>query len=464
MTARPADADPLAAMVRGALADLDATGASLCVAFSGGRDSSVLLDVLAGLAAAPRVRALHVHHGLHPDADRWAAHCEAWCAARGVACEVRRVEVAPRDGESTEMAARRARHAAFVAALAPDECLLTAHHADDQLETLLMRLCRGSGTDGLAGMRASRKLGAGRLLRPLLAVPGEMLAAYARQSGLSWLEDPANADPVHDRSWLRAEVLPRLLQRWPHAPAAAARSARWLAEGSTLLAALAAIDAGAPLADGALSRARLAALAPERARNVLRHALFARGLPVPSAARLGEMLRQCTTAAPDAMPAFDWPGAALRVDASHVYLMPPLPEVPAGGPWPLRASAPHVDALGELTLQRVTDGPALADAWVRRGLALRYAEGGERLRAEGERHTRALTRHAAALGLPPWLRGRVPLLWADDRLVAICAGAGRVVYAAGCTASQGWRPSWTPSAALRLAGLPDPQGPGCGNL
>ncbi|KAB8172125.1 tRNA lysidine(34) synthetase TilS, partial [Lysobacter maris] len=169
--------------------------APLLVAYSGGLDSTVLLHLL---ASEPRrrsdgLRAIHVHHGLHPDADDWARHCRRFCDALAIPLTVVRVEVARDAGLGLEAAARHARHAAFEAALGTDEVLVTGHHRDDQAETFLLRALRASGTDGLAAMRAWRRCGRGWLWRPLLETPRAALLEHAGTHALRWIEDPSNA-------------------------------------------------------------------------------------------------------------------------------------------------------------------------------------------------------------------------------------------------------------------------------
>ncbi|HEV2320748.1 MAG TPA: tRNA lysidine(34) synthetase TilS, partial [Gammaproteobacteria bacterium] len=214
------------------------------VALSGGLDSMVLLTALAvergGLPG--ELRALHVHHGLHPKADEWQRHCEVACASLGIPLEIRRVEVHPATGESLEAVARERRYAAFREVVGADDLLLLAQHADDQLETFLLQALRGAGVRGLAAMPESASFSGLKLARPLLAYGRAELEAWARQQGLSWVEDPSNADTGFDRNYLRHEVLPRLKQRWPAAAETVSRSARLAAEADGLLKELAAED------------------------------------------------------------------------------------------------------------------------------------------------------------------------------------------------------------------------------
>ena len=202
----------LRAHLTAALADHPAN--PLCVAFSGGPDSTALLHALATLPRERALRAVHVDHGLHPDSVRWAEHARTFCAGLEIPCTVCRVSVDTRAGLGIEGAAREARYAALAGQLQPGELLLTAHHRDDQVETVLLKLLRGAGPEGLGGMRVRRPLGAGELWRPLLDVPRAVLRDYVQAHALACLDDPANADPRLARYVLRHEILPRLAAHW----------------------------------------------------------------------------------------------------------------------------------------------------------------------------------------------------------------------------------------------------------
>lgn len=208
------------------------------LAYSGGLDSTVLLQLLARARAArpgfPPLVALHVNHGLHPDAPRWQHHCEARCRALGIDFDCEAVVVEPA-GEGLEAAARRARHAVFESRLGAGDILFTAHHLDDQVETLFLRLLRGAGVDGLGAMAESRPLGAGRLVRPLLDVPRGVLADCARQWALDYIDDPSNEDTRLDRNYLRRRVLPLIAERWPGYRGTVGRAADHLRETAALL-------------------------------------------------------------------------------------------------------------------------------------------------------------------------------------------------------------------------------------
>jgi len=299
---------------------LPATGAAhLCVGYSGGLDSTVLLHLLAAQRQdlGFTLSALHVHHGLMPEADAWAVQCAKVCAAWAVPLTVERMTVQTAD-KGVEAAARDARRAAF--SRQKVDAIVLAHHQGDQAETLLFRLLRGAGTRGLAAMRPVVSVaGSPALWRPLLTTPRGALMRYAEAHSLSWIEDPSNADPRYSRNFLRNAVVPLLATRFPAVTAILARTATQMGEDADLLDALAAHDMqGAMDAEGRLSTACLAALSPPRARNVLRHWLAQAGLHV-GRARVDDLLRQAL-AAPDAHPLIQINGYTLTRHAGILAL------------------------------------------------------------------------------------------------------------------------------------------------
>jgi tRNA(Ile)-lysidine synthase len=422
-------------MLRQALAGWPPGG--LLLALSGGPDSSALLHALAAepQARARGLRALHVDHSLHPDSADWARHAQASCAIAGVELQVVPVEVRAR-GAGLEAAAREARYAALRDAQGDGELVLTAHHADDQAETLLWRLLRGAGPQGLAAMRPLRRFGRGWLARPWLALPRAAIRAYLDGHAVASIDDPANVDPRHDRAFLRHAVLPLLHSRWPQAAAGLARSAAMLDHGARQLRA----DARRLLAHGCgpdpatLRWAALAAATPVLRGAVLRQWLLGLGLAPPGATALAAIEHELLAARRDAKPCVRWPGAELRRHRELLHAMAPLARTPPGYAldWDGRGPLPLPGELGSLVLD---DAPA--------GLALqvRPRRGGERIRPQAGGPNRELKHVLQELGLPPWLRARLPLVWRGDLLLA----AGDIASDHTLRAS-GARLRWLPHA------------------
>jgi tRNA(Ile)-lysidine synthase len=414
------------------------------VAFSGGVDSTVLLAALCRLGRRDSVRAVHVDHGLHGDSARWAEHCAAVAASLDVRLETVRVSVDRGGGRGLEAAAREARYRALGERLASGEVLLTAHHGDDQLETLLLRLLRGSGVRGMRGIIELAEFGAGQLARPLLAFSRAALRAQAEHWGLSWLEDPANANLHHDRNFLRAAVLPKLTERWPAAARMAERMAAQMTDAEQLLVAMAIEDAGTLDIAGGIQRAGVAALSPARQRNVLRFVIRNAGLGAPSAVQLEELRVAWLHARVDAQTLVRWPGGEGRVYRQRLYLLAALPPPPKPG---YRATIGKgmvwSGVAGRVALEPVADGPGLPESWIDAGLTLMFRSGGERFQPLGKTHRRPLRNWLQEAGIVPWMRGRIPLLYRGDRLVAVgdlWLAAAVAVEAAG---EPRWRVTWT---------------------
>lgn len=284
--------DDLAAHVATLLLRHELPRRQVALALSGGLDSVVLFHLLLDLRQPLGFdfSAFHVHHGLSPRADRWEAFCAGLCAAHGIPFEARRVDVSRKPGESLEAAAREARYRALASASA--DLLLLAQHLDDQAETLLLQLLRGAGAKGLAAMPEARRSGDKILLRPLLDVPRDTLREYAKVRGLAWEEDESNEDVGFDRNFLRHEVFPVLERRFPAYRQTLGRASRHLAETAHLLDELAQLDGRQGIRDGMLDGELLRQLSFPRAKNLLRHYLAQRQVPLPDTSRLEEAVRQ----------------------------------------------------------------------------------------------------------------------------------------------------------------------------
>ncbi|MGQ0697727.1 MAG: tRNA lysidine(34) synthetase TilS [Panacagrimonas sp.] len=378
----------------------------LWVGFSGGLDSTALLHAL---AHDPRFEptAVHVHHGLQAVAADWAAHCQRICTGLGADFRLCRVDVVDQ-GQGIEAAARDARYTALRACMASGDVLATAHHQDDQAETVLLRLLRGTGPAGLAAMRPLTGFTPGWLWRPLLAVPRSRIEAYARAQGLRWIEDPHNGDSRFARSLLRKEILPRLTEHWPGASRNLARAADLSAETAQLLSELAASD----LADivepgGSLPVAALGKLPPARRRNLLRAWVAGLGLPAPFHDTLLRLDGEVLDAGQDANPLLSWPGGEFRRHRDRLFALLPLP--------PRQAEfCIEWDGHGEQLLP-----PGCGMLQVRSAerpvgpCVVRLARTGERFRPSGSRNSRTLKNLFQELGIPIWVRERTPVIERD---------------------------------------------------
>jgi tRNA(Ile)-lysidine synthase len=428
--------DALARQLAASMAAQGLGQAAVAVGLSGGIDSVVLLHLLRrGLKLPPsRLSAIHVNHQIHPDATAWAAHCRRVCRELGVPLRVRRVEVAR--GNSIEAAAREARYRVFAHSGAA--VIALAHNRDDQAETVLLQLLRGAGPRGLAAMPEFRA-GSPAFWRPLLGLPRSVIADYARRHGLRWVEDDSNDDIAYTRNFLRHRVLPLIETQRPGAAMVLARAARLQAEAAELLDDLARIDLGED--DAPLQVAVLARLSPPRARNALRLHLRRRGLAMPDAARLDELLRQLLASRDDARLAVDLGALTARRYRGALHLLRPLPPLDAcfARGWNGRGELRLPELGGRLCLIRAGQG-GLAPRWLR-NLEVRVRGGGESLRLHAGASRRSLRNLLQEAGLPPWLRERWPLLHVGGRLAAV-PGIGVDADFQAPAGRPGWLPCW----------------------
>lgn len=413
------------------------------IALSGGLDSTVLLHLLVRLRereSLPPLSAIHVHHGLQLAADAWPEQCQVLCDRLGVLLHIERVRVDA--GASIERAAREARYAAFTGRLGEGELLLLAQHRDDQAETLLLRLLRGAGVRGLGGMPSSRRLGAGWLARPLLSVSRAELERYARQQGLSWVEDPSNADTRLARNFLRREVLPALASHWPQAAANLSRSAQHLREAESLLIELAELDLLAARDEApfawlelpSLALAPLLALSEARQRNTLRHWLAPLTLLPDTEHWAG--WQDLRDAGVDASPIWRLAGGELRRADERLWWL--------SGQWLQSPSLPTARSDCAQPLQLPSNGVVQLLGVPPAGpLHLRYREGGELMALPGRGH-RDLKRLLNERAVPAFVRGRLPLLYRHEELLA-------VANLPGLDGSQhgAWRLHWQPPTSAQ---------------
>ena len=412
------------------------------VAFSGGLDSSVLAHALAGQDTP--VVAVHIDHNLQDESAHWAQHCEDFANTLGIQFHCHKIDVQLESGKGPEASARDARYAALHSEVGPGDWLLSAHHREDQAETLLLNLVRGSGPAGIAGIGAVRRFGPGWLVRPLLDIERADLLEYAQHNDIQWIEDPSNADKRFDRNFLRHEIMPRLKTRWPDIATRLQRSAVHSGEASGLLVDLAKIDL--EKLGGQSQRLPIAPLIDlprDRQKNLIRYALRARGLTVPTALQMENILDEVMPAREDAQPQLRWPGGSVRRYRGALYLLPDV--------------LPEALPEGTITGSRVELGSGLGvlsfEPGVERGLdaslvgpklRLEYRKGGEKIRVDGQSHTSKLKKLLQDEGIVPWMRDRVPLIYSGDDLVAV----GDLLIASEAAASPGVGIRWQGRPAL----------------
>lgn len=408
-------------------------GCSISLGLSGGMDSVVLLHLLHALAPrfSWKISALHVHHGISRNADEWAAFCTALCAKYSVPLHIEHVDIAPlREELGIEAAARKLRHAAFAGQ--HTDFIALAHHADDQVETLLLQMLRGAGVKGVAAM-ASFKPAASHspaTLRPLLDIPRSVLLAYARQHELLWVEDESNADDHYPRNFLRHRLLPRLEEKFPAYRDTLSRSARHFAEASGLLDELAREDAQGYMSADALDIEKLRALSPSRSKNLLRYFLHACGAPMPHTAQIDEMLHQLLVARKSAAVCISFGGWQVRYYQNKIYVLPALGEFDHDfeSPWKGEDEL-EWPALNTKLLFSSSQGQGISLGKLQRAaITLRMRSGGEKLRPHPDAATRSLKNILQESHIPPWQRERLPLLFCGEELVCVVGVAVAAAY------------------------------------
>ncbi len=386
------------------------------MALSGGADSVALLGLMVRLRGALglSLRAVHVDHGLHSGAEAARRHCRRLCRQLEVPLVETTVVVHPDAGESLEAAARAARYQALAGVLAPGEMLLLAHHADDQAETVLLQLLRGAGVEGLAAMPEVRPWAGGWMARPLLGQTRQALRDWAEQQRLGWIEDPMNADLRFDRNYLRHQVMPLLEARWPGMARTLSRSARHCAQAARLLGAEEDTQLRQAMAGRRLALASLPLDDQGRMARLVRAWLRALDVPMPSSARLGGFLQQLNGGHGARLV---WAGGQVRRYRNHLYLLPEtLPEAPVDYSclWHGREPLDLPAGLGRLM------APGGRPSWFPpQGVEVCFRRPGLRCQPRGRRGHRSFKKLCQDLGLPPWVRERLPLILVKDRLQAV---------------------------------------------
>ncbi|MFC1602681.1 tRNA lysidine(34) synthetase TilS [Pseudomonadota bacterium] len=393
------------------------------IALSGGCDSIVLLHAMAAIRNehAAELIAVHVNHGLQVDAAAWAMHCNQVCQQLDIALIQVELNLKINKGDSLEAVAREARYRAIKEHMLAGDMLLTAQHQDDQAETLLLQLLRGSGPSGLAAMPQITSFATGFHARPLLAFTQKQLYEYAVERGLVWVEDGSNQDTRFDRNYLRQNVMPLLAQRWPAISRTFSRSAQHCAEAQQLIDDLAikALEK-IELSEGTLSIQGLVALPAPQCRAALRSWIQREGFQLPDTQHLDRIQIEMLYAAPDREPLITWAGCELRRYRDQLFIMSPLtPHDPKlvlawDGQSPLQLPA----GLGVITTEQAEKGIDL-EKWNSGQIEVHFRQGGERCHLAGREHSHSLKKLLQDKGLPPWQRDRIPLIYINGQLATV---------------------------------------------
>ena len=406
------------------------------LAYSGGVDSRVLLHLLAQLNLP--VRAVYIDHGLQAISKHWAQHCQQICASLNIPLSVIAVDASAQRGESPEAAARRARYQALASVMAAGDCMLTAQHADDQAETFLLQLMRGAGAAGLSAMPFVQAFDTGWLVRPLLGFSQQTILDIARVENLQWVDDPSNSDTRFDRNYLRQKILPDLTARWPQTTQLLSRAAQQQAENQSLLATLAAQDLQQAEISNVLPVEKLLTLDAPRQRNALRYWLEQNTVRMPSRAIMQQILSQLLHSREDAEASVSWDNNGLYSYRQHLYLQEKVVHDAAqvlswDGKQPLL-----ITSLQQQLVLQTADDTGLLPEIIGKQLQIKFRQGGEKIKPDGQAHTHTLKNLFQQHGVLPWLRDRVPLLYLGDELIAVCGYWIADTYAV--KSGAGWVP------------------------
>jgi tRNA(Ile)-lysidine synthase len=386
------------------------------VGFSGGVDSTALLLALhqAGSALGAPVHAIHFHHGLNPGADSWLDHCSKFCSERKIPFVSQYLEIHTSGGASTEEASRDARYQAVAELLGCDEIYLTAHHADDQAETLFLNLMRGSGIEGLAGIPPLRKLGSGQVARPLLQWGRADLEDYLRRQGVNWMEDPSNRDLSFDRNYLRNQLFPMLNSRWPGVVKRLTRSARIARLSSEALAEFVNSHSGKLLANKhRMALEPLLELDQPMQALVMRQWLRGQEIPALTEVRIYEFLDQLASAKRNSQAEVRWNRWQLKLYRDFIWLqdLSSLADCRVQT-WNESMELMLPGGLGQLRL--LGKPRSIPSGW---RVDSRREGAKIRLRARSSRQT--LKELFRVSPVPPWMRAAIPVLYWDEEPVAV---------------------------------------------
>lgn len=390
------------------------------VAYSGGMDSHVLLHVMAAVRADYpdlALRAIHVNHALSPDAAAWTTHCEKVSRQLAVPFQQVTIDLQSLSGKSLEEMAREKRYAVFAEKMAEHDVLLTAHHEDDQAETVLLQLFRGAGPKGLAAMPSIKPFATGYLARPLLSLSRAQLIEYAVAHQLAWVEDASNHNVTLARNFLRHDIIPLLTHRWPSIANTLSRVANHCAEAQRVI-----DDAVSDVLchmqgsqENTLSVKKLLSLDESKRGYVLRAWLAQQSLSVPSTVKMQQLLGPLLLARPDRFPHVMWGRCEVRRYQDNIYAMHSLADHNPNQTYTLCVNESLLlPGIGTLRVTVNDLGCAEVDK-----LTVRFRQGGEVCRLPGRKHHHALKNLFQMWGVPPWQRDRIPLIYLDDTLIAV---------------------------------------------
>ncbi len=414
---------------------------TIIIAYSGGVDSQVLLIALAKLKNQQQllnnIVVCHVNHGLSPNADAWQAFAQQQCDNVSLPLISHKLSLTKKPQQSLEAIAREARYQVLINTSETPAFIVTGHHLNDQAETFLLALKRGSGLKGLSAMSTDSTLAQHRLVRPLLSVSRSDIIAYAEQQALSWIEDESNNDQHYDRNFLRHQILPTLDERWPSINKTISRSAQHCFEAQQLLDELAEQDlADCQLSANTLAVEKLTCLSQPRLKNLLRYFLASHNCLMPTGQQLAQICQQLA-AETDKSPVIQLASCCIRRFKNALYLTSIYQDI---SQWqqcidvedliadkPVTIALP--DQLGVLNLlvPTASNNADIEHTWQKRlkkpelgqKVTIQFVHDNPKCLPEYRQHSRSLKKVLQELAIPPWQRKRLPFIFYDDELVAV---------------------------------------------
>lgn len=393
------------------------------IALSGGVDSSVLLHLMHEASMENqeiKLEAVHIDHGISTKSHEWSEFCRTKCEILDIPYQSFKIDDPRSNGESPEASARKYRYA-LLGNLLKHECvLLTAHHQNDQCETMLLQLLRGGGLSGISSMPEIQEFGRGYLARPLLNIDQEEIKCYAIDKGIEWIEDESNIDTNIDRNYIRHNVFPLIKQRWPSASKTISRTARHAAENLTLSQALAKQDYIKAKIVGVkiLSVSSVQQFSYARQRNLLRYWIREHDKPVPSTVIMGRILTESIESEVDRNPLVRWDKTEVRRYRDRLYILDPLPEVDKNTFFTLEQASESLP-LGKISYDYTIGNGINAELLKNRTVSIGFRDGGETIFPYNSPYKRRVKKVMSECGVPPWLRDLMPLVFIDNELAAI---------------------------------------------
>ena len=392
-----------------------------CIAFSGGVDSTVLLHVMKNIIdEKSQIRAIHINHNIVDNSKVWSKTCKSICKNFGIDIEIISLEVT-HNGYGLEAAARDERYKKLKEKLYENEYLLTAHHEEDQMETVFLRMARGTGLDGLQGINEKYSFGEGIIFRPMLEVSKTSVMDYAKEHQLKWVEDSSNQDTHFDRNFLRKKIIPQFRERWPSIASSVSRLSQLSAQNIKILNQIAEEDIG-PIANmNELPLAKLLDKSFERANNMLRYIILANGMSIPSMKTLQDGLKEMLDPETD-KSVIAWKDYCIRKYKNHLYFLSNSDlepnKVDVRIPWEIGKTVNLGENIGTIEATFI-HGDGLSIKKCKNKLTISYRQGGELIKPIGHRINKSLKNLFQENQILPWMRDKIPLIYYQDELVSV---------------------------------------------